>query len=218
MYTFDSQIQEQEVCTHFSNCDNEIKNEPMLFSCNVRSAYDLGGILTRHFLNRLPIDWLLAPDLIIDSRVHMLMKGWYPCIPGFHHDDVPRTTPTGQPDYITPAYKAEHVMMIIGDCCPTEFALGKSNFPSVALMAGEKYYKVWHPIVVGQIKTGVLKSYLAVPDTLIYFNWQTWHQGTPATKDGWRWFIRATRNTYRKPTNELRKQVQVYLENPMEGW
>jgi len=53
---------------------------------------------------------------------------------------------------------------------------------------------------------------------LIYFNWQTWHQGIGAHKNGWRWFIRATINTGRKPTNELRRQVQTYLAAPMEGW
>jgi ribosomal protein L4 len=42
--------------------------------------------------------------------------------------------------------------------------------------------------------------------------------GTRAVKNGWRLFIRASWNTDRKPTNEFRRQVQVYMENPMEGW
>lgn len=58
-----------------------------------------------------------------------------------------------------------------------------------------------------------------VPDkTYAYFDDRTWHQATPAKASGWRWFIRASRNTLREPTNELRRQVQVYLENPMMGW
>lgn len=30
--------------------------------------------------------------------------------------------------------------------------------------------------------------------------------------------LQANWDTGRKPSNELRNQVQVYLENPMEGW
>ena len=107
-------------------------------------------------------------------------------------------------------------MALIGDCCPTQFAVGKSEFPDVPL--GELFYKVWHPMVVEKIKKGELESVSAPSNRLIFFDWETWHQGIPAIKNGWRWFIRASINTGRKPTNELRQQVQVYLERPMEGW
>jgi hypothetical protein len=55
-------------------------------------------------------------------------------------------------------------------------------------------------------------------DTVVFFDDRTWHQGTRAVKNGWRLFIRASWNTNRKATNEFRRQVQVYMENPMEGW
>ena len=46
------------------------------------------------------------------------------------------------------------------------------------------------------------------------------HTGQRANKSGWRWFIRLSRNTDRQKhmTNELRRQVQVYLEPATEGW
>jgi len=55
---------------------------------------------------------------------------------------------------------------------------------------------------------------------LVYFDCDTFHTGTKAVKNGWRWFGRVSRNTDRvnKITNEIRKQAQVYLEFPMEGW
>jgi len=215
MYTFDSQIQYgTETQKTFSVED--IKNEPMLFNCSLYGASKLGGPLTKEFINLLPSDWKDDSVLVIDSRVHMLMEGWFPCIPGFHHDDVPREREDGQPNYINPSYRAEHVLMLIGDCCPTEFAIGKSDFPEVPI--GDKYYKVWHPMVVDKIKSGELLSVSAPSNRLVYFNDHVWHQGVRAKKSGWRWFIRATRNTNRKPTDELRRQVQVYLESPMEGW
>jgi len=214
MYRFNSQIRIGETLPDFPV--KEIKNEPMLFNCDLQHAYLFGESLTHAFLDKLPEGWLNSKDLILDSRVHMLMKGWFPCIPGFHHDDVPRDRADGQPNYINSSYKAEHAMALIGDCCPTEFALGNAEFPEIK--EGEKYYKIWHPLVVEKIKNGELASVNAPSNKIIYFDYHTWHQGIQSAKDGWRWFIRATRNTGRKPTNELRRQVQVYLENPMEGW
>lgn len=99
---------------------------------------------------------------------------------------------------------------------PTEFALGKAEFPEIK--EGEKYYKVWHPIVEEKLQNGELTKFAAPSSRLIYFNCHTWHQGVEAKKAGWRWFIRCSRNTGRKPTNEVRRQVQVYLKAPMEGW
>lgn len=214
MHKFNSNIKIGNNLSSYNN--GQIKNEPMLFSCDLDTACKLGGDLTNDFINNLNDKFKNSNDLIIDSRVHMLMKNWFPCIPGFHHDDVPREREDKQPNYINPSYKAEHAMALIGNCCPTEFAVGESEFPEIPL--GEICYKIWHPIVIEKIKTNELKSVSAPDNKMIYFDWQTWHQGIKAQKDGWRFFIRATINTGRKPSNELRRQVQVYLENPMEGW
>ena len=197
--------------------NDEVKNEPMLFGCDARHAEDLGGPLTRAFLAALPISWRYAPDLVVDSRVHMLIPGWFPAIPGYHHDDVPRSREDGQPNYVNPEYRSEHVMMLVNaEVCPTAFAVGSLDFTVPPL--GRTIYKEWHPDVESAVKAGVLKLE-SIPDrTLAFFDDRAWHQATPAVKNGWRWFIRASRNTHRKPANELRRQVQVYLENPMEGW
>lgn len=136
---------------------------------------------------------------------------------GTNHDDVPRERSDGQPNYIKPSYEAQHCMMLVnGDICPTEFALGDSEFEDVPM--GQVYYKVWHPQILQKIKDWELAAWKAPSNQLIYFDWQTWHQGTRAIADGWRFFIRASWNTGRKPLNEVRRQVQVYLEFLMEGW
>ena len=196
---------------------DEVKNEPMLFGCNRFYAEALGGPLTLAFLESLPQEWIDAPDLVVDSRVHMLMPRWFPAIPGYHHDDVPRSREDGQPNYINPEYRSEHVMMLVNaEVCPTEFAIGAIDItlPKV----GDVIYKVWHPLVEAALSFGALEL-RRVPDrTLAFFDDRTWHQATPAVSSGWRWFIRASRNTHREPVNELRRQVQVYLEHPMEGW
>lgn len=205
---------------------NLVKNEPMLFSCDIPTALKLGGPITKTFVFSLLADQphLYDANVIIDSRVHMLMKGWYPCIPGFHHDDVPRLRSDGQPFYPsmegetnTGYYFAEHALALVGDdICRTQFALGDAEFSDIK--HGEVCYKKWHPEVVEHLRTEKLKSYSCPMNQIVYFDARSWHQGVPSTGNGWRWFGRASWDTKRKPTNELRRQVQVYLEFPMEGW
>lgn len=213
-FTFDSRIARGPFLPDFTQ--EQVKNEPMLFSCDWRAAQDLGGPLTQAFLARLGESWE-NEGVIIDSRVHMLMPGWFPCIPGWHHDDVPRERSDGQPNYHNPSYRSEHVMALVGgDICPTQFALGRHRLPDVPV--GNVYYRDWHPMVDAQIASGNLDRVDVPSNQLVFFDWQTMHQGQRARGNGWRWFIRASRNTTRLPTNELRRQVQVYLEAPMDGW
>lgn len=213
-YGFVSRVEVDGQLPAFSQ--TEVKNEPMLFSCSAAVARALGGPITHAFLDALPHEWTSHPTFILDTRVHMLMKGWYPCIPGWHHDDVPRTSPDGQPNYDTPEYYAEHALALVGDCCPTEFACGHIVLPG--LPDGQTIYRAWHPLVEDAVRTNRLRLIRAQERAVYRFNAHTFHQGRPALHDGWRWFGRASIDTHRQPTNELRRQTQVYLEFPMEGW
>lgn len=201
--------------TKFS--ESVIKNEPMLFSCDTRTAYKLGGPITREFLNQLPS--LNEGDYIIDSRVHMLMPGWYPCIPGWHLDDVPRTRPDGQPEHDHPAYKASNILAIIGDASITEFIDGPLELQDVGYGEGAVYGK-WNAEINRRLASGNSQiSISQVPECrLVRFGFGAFHRGVPATKNGWRFFIRANYNTARKVHNEIRQQVQVYLPVPEMGW
>lgn len=197
-----------------------VKREPMLFSCDFEHAIRLGGPITKGFLEtvlRDSVEFHNARDLIIDTRVHMLMPGWFPAIPGFHHDDVPRNPASGQPDYAAPAYRSKHVMGLVnGHLCPTEFACG------TAIMSEPGQHKVvyreWHKEVERQLEGGSLSRVSTPSERLVYFNDRALHQAVPASAGGWRWFGRATINTNRQPANETRSQVQVYLSPLMEGW
>lgn len=215
MFTFQSWIKEHsKLSKNFTQ--NEIKNEPMLFSCDLDHARELGGPITNLILDEMPFTWN-HQDLIIDTRVHMLMPGWFPCIPGWHHDDVPRSLNNGQPNYYNPEYYSNHLACVVNaQVAPTEFALGTCSFPDIK--SGEKYYQVWHKMVDEAILAGKLNRVSIKDSVITEFDWNTWHQGVRAVMNGWRFFFRATRFTQVKPKNELRKQVQVYLEFPMEGW
>lgn len=194
-----------------------IKNEPMLFNCDLDSAYKLGGPITREFLFNLPNDWHKC-NPVIDSRVHMLMPKWYPCIPGFHHDDVPRSQEKhGQPDYDNMTYKSEHLMGLVnGDICPTQFLLGDFEMPAVDT-SKDVIYRAWDEIISGVEDKNIID---APSGKYIQFDWQSFHAGSKANAGGWRWFIRLSRNTDRQQnaTNEIRRQSQVYLEYPTMGW
>lgn len=219
---FDSQI---KLLNKFSCDPMLIKQEPMFFNASYDFAFKYGGEITKSFLSHLPGDW--KKDVVFDSRSHMLMPGWYPAIPGFHHDDVPRPKiPTGQhfitagqPDYDNMLYKAEHIMGLVNaEISPTLFALGKIKVPAVP--EGELIYRKWDSAIKQIIEKGGCETFEAPDRQLIYFDWQCFHTGQKSVSNGWRWFGRVSRNTERvnKLTNEIRNQSQVYLEFPMEGW
>lgn len=215
-YKFNSQFQERG--SFAEEVENKvIKNETMFFNCDLDFAYKHGNEITRSFIDALPDDWKTC-DTVFDSRVHMLMPKWIPCIYGVHHDDVPRPN-GGQPDYDNPSYLSEHIMgSVNATICPTQFYIGEAEFDKVT--TGENIYKVWHEEVLQKAEKGELQAIDAKDRTLIQFDWQTWHTGVLARQNGWRWFGRLSRNTDRTKhiTNEIRRQTQVYMDNLTEGW
>ena len=193
----------------------QIKNETMFFNCDLEYAWQHGGEITRAFILNLPVDWRMC-NPVLDSRVHMLMKDWYPCIPGWHHDDVPRSTESGQPNYINPEYHSEHLIGLVNaEICPTKFLTQPVELsePDVT----KTIYETWHK----EIDNTYPRSTMDVQSGYyLEFDCNTFHTGTQAVGNGWRWFCRLSRNTDRQKTitNEIRRQVQVYLENPIMGW
>lgn len=202
----------------------QIKNEKMFFSSSVDYAFDLGGPITRAFIKSLPVSFL-ADDAVFDSRVHMLMPGWYPCIPGWHHDDVPRGD-DGQPDYNHHG-DAEHVLGLVGaDIAPTEFLHGNIFLPPY-WNGQEPLYSEWHRIIEREVEfrgssgcddDDAIRIEKAESGVLYRFGWSLLHRGTAAVKSGWRWFGRVSVRSTRKQTNEIRNQVQVYLPETNRGW
>lgn len=223
-YNFNSTI--KELGLFAQEVDNtEIKNETMFFNSDLHFAYENGGKITKSFIDSLPEDW--RENVVFDSRVHMLMSGWYPAIPGFHHDDVPRPDipvgqhfiTAGQPDYENPRYKSEHILGLVNaEICPTVFAIGNIQLPKPE--EGELIYRKWHPSILEALDHNIMNKVYAKDRTLIQFDCNTFHTGDKALSHGWRWFGRVSKNTDRvsKITNEIRVNAQVYLEFPMEGW
>lgn len=185
---------------------DEVKNEPMLFNCDMETAERLGGPITRDFVSHLDPEF--RKHGVIDTRVHMLMPGWFPCIPGWHHDDVPRSTQDGQPNYTDPEYRSRHCLALVnGAICPTELLVGHIEVPDP--VPGRVIYKDWDNYLEGPGRGQGER--VSAPD-------RSFHRGTQAIRSGWRWFGRVSIDTDRKPSNEIRKQVQVYLGVVNSGW
>lgn len=224
--TFNSDFKEVGSFAKFIGND-KIKNEPMFFNCDLEFAYNNGGVITKSFIDSLPNEWK-SSKVVFDSRVHMLMPKWCPAIFGWHHDDVARkeSIPTGQhfltagqPDYQNMRYHSKHIIgMVNADICPTNFAVGTSEFNKVP--DGHVVYKQWHVEVEEKIKNGELNIVKAEDRKLYEFDWQCWHTAQEAVANGWRWFGRVSKDTDRvnNITNEIRVNAQVYLKMPYEGW
>lgn len=201
----------------------EIEAEPMFFDASLHFASEHGGPITQDFCDHLTpgIPWL------IDSRVHMLMPGWFPAIPGWHHDDVPRSRSDGQPNYDNPAYQSQHIACVIDATDQpteslTEFIEGMVTLP-YPYGRGRSVYGYWNDELEAQLfESSVKKPSIfrlsVLSREVIGFDCNAFHKAVPAKTFGWRMFIRATTNTKDVAVDKIRRQANVYLPQPMEGW
>lgn len=225
MYKFNSQFSVLDAIHHpFGTKD--IQQEEMLYKCSREAVREKGGLIANTLLDWLPLDWY-KHEIVVDTRSHMLMKDMYPCIPGWHHDYVERDRNTGQPDYNSMDYHSEHLLFLIGDVAPTQFAVGEASYNPVA--EGTNVYSQWHKETEEHIRQGNLVVHSAPTNTWVLFDDFSMHQGVAAETNAWRFFIRVSRffkivdgnRVYLKPpkyANEIRKQVQVYMKDPYAGW
>lgn len=210
-----------------SACD--IEREPMFYRASQPFAMEHGGPLTREFLRILTMQAsalsLRGAPVVIDSRTHMLMRGWWPCIPGWHHDDVPRDTPNGQPNYDRPAYRARHLMCVIDAVdAPTgalpQFIAGAVDVPW-PLSSNVVVYGAWDSHInalAGTTQAKLMQIDQVESRNVVTFDCDAFHRGMPARNTGWRWFIRATWDTHVQPEDKVRRNANVYLAAPAAGW
>lgn len=190
----------------------DVRTLPQLF----RSDANFVRSLRNPFLNALLEELPKHPEhryLSIDSRTHMLFRGVYPNIPGWHCDDFYRTEANGnQPDLLNLEREANsvHYMLLIGDASLTEFLVDDIELPScreiLALGTNKPIY--YHHDML--IEERAPRTVSLVPGRLYRFGPLCFHRGQEATKNGWRYFIRLTYSNHYVPRNELRYQTQVY--------
>lgn len=146
-------------------------------------------------------------NIIVDTKLHMLKPTWYPCIPGWHLDEVHRD-PNGKLDWKNDK-KKDHYLYIIdeGTGSMTEF-VKKDYYDNI-----NDFTELNKVIEKEKPKTFVVKN-----KTLYHFTNRSAHRGMPATGSGWRYFFRATIGSQREFKNEIRTQTQVYIPEVNVGW
>lgn len=197
--------------------------EPSLFSCSEEGVGIQGGVLAKLALKHIQSAFIhdiynakqegLSP--IIDVRVHRLMPGMFPAIPGWHCDAVPRNNNNGQPhfDAIHPA--TFHVTFTLssepGGVSNTEFVMDAVKF------------KIYHPDnVYRQLHEEVERVSPMVrrvdDGVFVKFTPKTVHRATETHRRGWRMFMRFS--MYHKPPieNGVPGQQQVYILSEKTGW
>lgn len=189
-----------------------LQAENQFFGADYDYALEFGGDITREFLKALPESWYT--DLILDSRCHMLMPGWYPAIPGWHLDDIPRDK-SGQPDLNDSRPPALHMAAIV-DCGTgslTEFCRPITELPR-KVAAGSRLWGVHDQLINHENPPREAVENLEV----FPFTVGNYHRATPARHSGWRFFIRASVQSTRQHQNVIRTQTQVYMPAIGAGW
>ena len=210
-----------------------IQQEPMLFGAEAKFADKQGGPLTDLALLALENIGVDRTDLLVDTRSHMLKPGWFPAIPGWHCDEVPRGK-DGQPDIdLIPGCledRPKHFLIVLdaGTCAMTHFLSKDFDDDPAAVIrsacSGDLSNTYKTDTVWGRCDKHIRAW--AFPDEiepalsghLYEFDQFDFHTATSAKLDGWRWFFRATTKSKRPVANEIRRQVQVYLGNENGGW
>ena len=147
----------------------------------------------------------------IDLKIHMLMKGQFPCIPNWHCDNVPRDA-SGKLNYNFPTDYEEPPMLV-----------WISGIPRTIFLA-EDYQTPFFPANHGELSEAVRSLQREGKVVFRELPTQTWcnftrhspHTGQAAEGNCWRIFVRVTNRTLlseRPVISNIRRHSQVYLPN-----
>ena len=198
----------------------ELKNSFSLWNASLDDAVCYGGALTREALKAMNLRHD-RKNIIVDTKVHMLMKGMSPAIPGWHVDGAPRDNNknpggSGKPDTFAqendPRPNRYHIL-ITGTGCLTQFI----NTPTNITIPAEPSYDVY-TMMSEQVQFSVKQHpeiVMTAPSCqVVEFDWWDIHTGIVATKNEWRYLIRVCESDYYEPRQDLREvirmQSQVY--------
>lgn len=176
-----------------------IEEEPMLFQASVGFARAHGGPLTQALLR--DIEHVACTQYLermrIDTRSHMLMPGWYPCIPGWHCDFMHATSEGVQIPRKSRDAQVQHYMFVSSGPC-TEFAKARD----VPYSLSEFRWKN-----VDAALNDKLEGFPIPEQKIVAFDANELHRGTPhrGQPGHWRFFF---------PRNRLRSRGAHLLPSP----
>lgn len=204
-----------------------IESSLNLRQVSLEDAGRYGGPITRAALGAMN----LRGDrrhIIVDTKVHLLMPGWVPAIPGWHTDGVPRGEEMNPGGKGAPNLRAQvrglvsaprYHLLVTGDHCPTLFLRNPVDL-DLDLDAGADLYAEMTRQVNDAVRGGA-DTMVSPPSTVVEWDWWNVHTAQQATGRGWRYLIRVTETDHIEPRTDpadfIRTQNQVYA--PLEfGW
>jgi hypothetical protein len=203
-----------------------IENSLNLRQVSLEDAARYGGSVTRSALGLLNLRGD-RKHVVVDTKIHFLMKGMCPSIPGWHTDGVPRLdNGRGEPvlsgmtdgTFTAPRYH----LLVTGTLCPTRFLTDPWGISDEELLRGgsEKLYSNMSDIVnsYDESEYGILDT----EDSVMYeWDWWNIHTAQVATGRGWRYLIRVTETDdippRTNPADFIRTQNNVYTPTNF-GW
>lgn len=202
---------------------DEIKSTFALWNASLDDAMKYGGELTRAAIGAMDLKFD-REHVIVDTKIHMLMPNFYPAIPGWHTDGVPRgeelkPNVKGSPNIFAQEKMTDtrFHLLVTGAGCLTEFIEGQISLEVPEEPSTDLYKMIDH-----SIKENPYLNRVTIPTcTAVTFDWWNIHTGVKATKHEWRFLIRVTETDHMEPETDLRKvirtQQQVYVSENF-GW
>lgn len=204
-----------------------IKNTLGLHNASLEDALKYGGELTRAAIGAMNLS-MTKKNIIVDTKVHMLLPGMCPAIPGWHTDGVPRGNsldPTvkqepnihAQEEIDSPIFH----LLVTGESCLTQFIKEKNVSLNVPENPSSKLYQMVSKQVNEKVASGELTAFSAPSCTAVTWDWWELHTGVPATKHEWRFLIRVTESDIQEPKTDLREIIRTQQQGymPLEfGW
>ena len=204
-----------------------VKNTLGLHNASLDDALKYGGELTRAAIGAMDLKFD-RKHIVVDTKIHMLLPGMCPAIPGWHTDGVPRgesLDPTAkakpnihaQEDMESPSFH----LLVTGDSCLTEFIEDRNVEIEVPEEPSTELYKMVSRQVNDAVTNGDVKSYEMPSCTAVEWDWWDLHTGTAAKHHEWRFLIRVTESDHHEPKTDLREIIRTQQQGymPMEfGW
>ncbi|MGM0846930.1 MAG: hypothetical protein ACQEUT_18380 [Bacillota bacterium] len=206
-----------------------VKNTLGLWNASLEDAIKYGGDLTKECLSAMDLR-MDKKYVVVDSRVTMLLPGFYPSIPGYHVDGTPRGKELRPEVKASPNIQAQEEMdspryhlIVTGEASLTRF-IDKKIELNVPDVPSTKLFKMVDAQTKEMIGNGQIKQneiFTAPSCTAVEFDWWELHSAVAATKPEWRFLIRVTETDYLQPQRNLRKiirtQQNVYVPENF-GW
>lgn len=212
-----------------------IENSLNLRQVSLEDAARYGGSITRNALGAMEFVGD-RKNIIVDTKVHFLLPGMCPAIPGWHTDGVPRgadLNPGGSGEPVLNAMldgsvsEPRYHLLVTGTHCPTKFLKGIIDLDHYDLLMPNprELYANMSRLVTRHLDNNRYAddalTFDSPDSTVLEWGWLTVHTAQLATGRGWRYLIRVTETDHIEPrTNPadfIRTQNNVY--SPLEfGW